>query len=274
MPKWSAEKGLHPQGISGVAHCINGVNFYHGSYCSKAARERQMVRCYDVPSMFVNTDVNEDILMVLKRELMGMMEQITLQIYRKYISVEKKGTKILYVKLQKVLYGLMRASLLFYRKPHKKIEEYGLVVNPYNLCRANMITKSQTQLTVVWHVDNLMALCKDNFELTKFSCYLGKIYGPNLSMHTGKKHDYLGVDMEFNEDGMLDVSMIMYGSESGSGPSVFGQGLQRGKDTQEREGACIPSYSSAAAVHVYHGKERYTDGSGIPDYQSERTRHG
>jgi hypothetical protein len=73
-----------------------------------------------------------------------------------------------------------------------------------------METKSRKQLTVIWHVDDLMALCKDNFELTKFSCYLRKIYGTKLSMHTGQKHKYLGVDMEFNEDGTLEVSMITY----------------------------------------------------------------
>ena len=50
----------------------------------------------------------------------------------------------------------------------------------------------------------------DNFELTKFSCYLAKIYGQKLTMHTGTKHDYLGVGMEFNEDGTLDASMIPY----------------------------------------------------------------
>ncbi len=50
----------------------------------------------------------------------------------------------------------------------------------------------------------------DNFELKKFSCYLAKIYGPKLTMHTGTKHDYLGVDMEFNDDGTLDASMIPY----------------------------------------------------------------
>jgi hypothetical protein len=55
-----------------------------------------------------------------------------------------------------------------------------------------------------------MGLCEDDFELTKFSCYLAKIYGPKLSMHTGLKHNYLGVDMEFNEDGTLDASMITY----------------------------------------------------------------
>jgi hypothetical protein len=90
------------------------------------------------------------------------------------------------------------------------LEEYGLVVNLYDPCVANMVTKSGKQLTVIWHVDNLMALCEDNFELSKFSCYLGKIYGPTLSMHMGKKHDYLGVDMEFNKDGTLDVLMITY----------------------------------------------------------------
>ena len=72
------------------------------------------------------------------------------------------------------------------------------------------MTDSGKQLTVVWHVDDLMATCENDFELTKFSCYLGRIYGPKLSMHTGRKHDYLGVDMEFTDDGLLEVSMFKY----------------------------------------------------------------
>jgi hypothetical protein len=60
----------------------------------------------------------------------------------------------------------------------------------------------------VWHVDNLMVLCVEDSELMKILCYLGDIYGPKLNMHTGKKHDYLGINMEFNDDGILDVSMI------------------------------------------------------------------
>jgi hypothetical protein len=144
-----------------------------------AAKERQLVQCYDVPSAFVNADVDKGILMVLKGELAGMMEQIAPQIYRKYIIMDKKGTKILYVKLQKALNRLMRASLLFYRKLQQEFEEYGLVVNPHGPCVANLVTKSGKQLTVIWHIDDLMASCEENFELTKFTCYLGKIYGPN-----------------------------------------------------------------------------------------------
>jgi hypothetical protein len=175
-----------------------------------AASEHQKIRCYDIPSAFVNTDVNEDVLMMMKGKLSDMMVQIVLQVYRKYVTVDRKGTPILYVKLQKALYGLMRASLLFYSKLRKEMEEYGFVVNPYDPCVANKTTESGEQLTVIWHVDDVMGSCKEDFELTKFSCYLAKIYGPKLTMHTGRKNDYLGVDMEFRKDGTLGVSMVEY----------------------------------------------------------------
>ncbi len=68
------------------------------------------------------------------------------------------------------------------------MEQYGFKVNLYNPCIANMTTPSGP-MTKFWHVDNLMAMCTDDFELTKLSCYLAKIYGPKLSMHLGNKHD-------------------------------------------------------------------------------------
>ena len=81
-----------------------------------AASEGRYVWCYDVPSAFVNRDVNKNVLMVLKGELGEMMVHIAPQIYCKHITVDGKGSPILYLKLQKALYGLMRASLLFYHK--------------------------------------------------------------------------------------------------------------------------------------------------------------
>jgi hypothetical protein len=104
-------------------------------------------------------------LMVLKGELTEMMIQIAPQIYQKYIMMDKKGTKILYVKIQKALYGLMRASLLFYRKLRKEFKDYGQVVNLYDPCVANMMTRTGSQFTAVWHVDNLMVLCVEDFEI-------------------------------------------------------------------------------------------------------------
>ena len=51
---------------------------------------------------------------------------------------------------------------------------------------------------------------EDNFELTKFSCYLANIYGPKLAMHLGNKNDYLGMDFKFMENGSLEVSTFQY----------------------------------------------------------------
>ena len=175
-----------------------------------AASEGRYVRCYDVQNAFVNTDVDKNVLMVLKGELAEMMVHIAPRIYRKHITVDGKGSLVLYVKLQKALYRLMRASLLFYQKLRKELEEYGFVVNPYDPCVANKNVCNREQLTVIWHVDNLMASFGINFELTKLSCYLARIYGPKLTMHTGRRHDYLGINLEFREDGNLDVSMIKY----------------------------------------------------------------
>ena len=130
--------------------------------------------------------MDEDVIMVLKGDLAEMMMQVAPEVYRKYVAIDKKGTKILYVKLQKTLYGLIQVSLLFYRKLRKEFELWGFTINPYDPCLTNKMTEGGKQLTIMWHVDDLMASCEDNFELTKFSCYMAKIYGLKLSMHTGK----------------------------------------------------------------------------------------
>ncbi len=116
--------------------------------------------------------------MVLKGELAEMMVNIAPQIYCKHITVDKKGTPVLYVKLQKALYGLMRAILLFYRKLREELEDFGFTVNPYDPYVANKDVGDGKQLTVIWHVDDLMGSCVVDFELTKLSCYLASIYGP------------------------------------------------------------------------------------------------
>ncbi len=55
-----------------------------------AASERRNVRCFNIPSAFVNTNVDE-VLMILKGELVEMMVQIAPQVYRKYVTEDKKG---------------------------------------------------------------------------------------------------------------------------------------------------------------------------------------
>ncbi len=84
------------------------------------------------------------------------------------------------------------------------------MVNPYDPCMANKEVGEGEQLTIIWQVDNLVVSCKLDFPLTKFSCYLSKIYRPKLTMHTGRKHSYLGVGLEFTAEESLEVSMVKY----------------------------------------------------------------
>ena len=69
------------------------------------------------------------------------------------------------------------------------------------------MTEKGNQITVMRHVDDLMMSYRENFAITKFACYLADIYGPKITMHTGDRHDYIGVIMEF-KDQKVEVSMF------------------------------------------------------------------
>ena len=48
------------------------------------------------------------------------------------------------------------------------------------------------------------------FQITNFSAYLASIYCNGLVVHRGKVHDYLGMDLNFANEGTVQVLMITY----------------------------------------------------------------
>jgi hypothetical protein len=58
------------------------------------------------------------------------MVQVAPNLYRKYITADRKGMAILSVKMQKAMYGLLRSALLFYRKLVVDLENAGFKLNP------------------------------------------------------------------------------------------------------------------------------------------------
>jgi hypothetical protein len=95
------------------------------------------VATFDIPGAFLHAHSDEDITMILKGKLADLMVQVAPNLYRKYITVDRKGTAILYVKMQKAMYGLLRSALLFYRKLVADLESAGFKINPYDPCVAN-----------------------------------------------------------------------------------------------------------------------------------------
>ena len=54
-----------------------------------------------------------------------MMVQIDTELYQKYIITSPRGQPMLYVKLNKALYGLLQSALLFYKKLVSKLKDMG-----------------------------------------------------------------------------------------------------------------------------------------------------
>ena len=65
-------------------------------------------------------------------------------------------------------------------------------------------------MTVTWHVDDLEISHKDSREVTKFIKHFGDIYGDRMTVHRGKVHDYLGMDLDFSSPKLLKIGMIKY----------------------------------------------------------------
>jgi hypothetical protein len=118
------------------------------------------------------------------------------KLYRKYVVLEK-GRQVLYLRLQKVLYGMMKSALLFYRKLVGELREMGFKLNPYGPCVTNKMV-DDAQLTVRWHVDYLMISHINNDVIMAFVKAIKAIYGDNLAESMGTKHTYLGMEFDYS----------------------------------------------------------------------------
>ena len=80
-------------------------------------------------------------------------------IYKKYVTVNRKSELVLYVEALNVLYGIMKGALLFYIKFVENLQSIGFQLNPYDPCVANKIVDS-AHLTVVWNVEEWLGAWK------------------------------------------------------------------------------------------------------------------
>ena len=116
---------------------------------------------------------------------------------------------MLYVRMSKALYGLLKSALDFYLKLRADLESIGFEVNPYDPCVANK-TVQGSQMTVVWHVDDLKVSHVKPDVNTQFADWMRGTHGKKLTVHRGKIHDYLGMDMDWSKKGQVSISMIKY----------------------------------------------------------------
>jgi hypothetical protein len=176
------------------------------------AHECWDVATVDIPGAFLRTYYDKDTFMLLRRCHAKLMVQVDPALYKKNMSSMEKNDKVLlYIKLSKAIYGLLKSALLFYKKFVDNLKNYEspFIINPYDSCVANA-TISGLQMTVTWHVDDLKISQVDPYQITKFCQYLASFYGNGLMVHQGKVHKFLSMDLNFVLEEIIQVLMITY----------------------------------------------------------------
>ena len=160
------------------------------------AKERRKVVTIDIPGAFLHADNEDYVIMKMVGTLAELMVKTNPKLYHQYVILEK-GKSVLYLRLKKALYGTMKSALLFYRKLVSELQEMGFEINPYDPCVANKMVNGM-QMTIRWHVHDLMISHLSQDEIVKVVQGINDIYGENLAESVGTVHDYLGMTVDYS----------------------------------------------------------------------------
>jgi hypothetical protein len=187
--------------------------------CIIDAEEGRDVAVIDIPNAFIQTRIEDEkdmAIIKIRGVLVEMLEKIAPDIYIPYVTTDSKGVKQLIVRCLNAIYGTMVASLLYYCKFVKTLTRNKFELNPYDPCTANRMVNGKQQ-TILWHVDD----CKLSHMETKvndeFIEILREEYesifedgSGKMIVNRGKKHTYLGMQLDFTVPGQVSVSMLDY----------------------------------------------------------------
>ena len=138
------------------------------------------------------------------------------EIYKKYVSFNRKGELVLYVETLNALYRIMKAALHFYIKFIANLKSVRFQLNLYDPCVANNIVDG-AQLTVVWNVDYLKVSHIDGGVVTRMAAWIKKTYerlfkdgSGAMKLNRGMIHEYLGMTLDYSNRGEVKITMYNY----------------------------------------------------------------
>ena len=174
------------------------------------AMENRMVAVVDIPGAFMQADMDPGVYMRIDGAMADLLMEIDYDMYHSHM-VKEKGKPVIYVELLKALYGTLRAARLFWETLSGKVQEWGFTINPYDSCVANKDIDGQ-QCTITWHVDDLKISLFEEQVVRSIIQKIQDNFGQHseLSMHIGKRHDYLGMILDFTTPGILEIDMSDY----------------------------------------------------------------
>ena len=122
------------------------------------------------------TEKGDDrVIMKITGELVDLLIKLSPCTYEGYVVYENQR-KVIYVVVLRAINGMLVASLLFYRKLRKDLENIGFMFNPYDPCAANSVI-SGSQHTIRFHVDDVMSSHENPKVNDEFGKWANKMYG-------------------------------------------------------------------------------------------------
>ena len=172
------------------------------------AREGRCVATCDIPGAFMHADMDEVVHVRFDGPLAQLLARVDPRTYTKYLQKEN-GRDVLYVQLQKALYGTLQAAMLFWNELSTFLcGKLGFKINPYDACVANKIIDGK-QCTILWHVDDLKISHVDQGVIDKVLTDINSRFGKEtpITITKGKNHDYLGMTLDYSEAGKVKIKM-------------------------------------------------------------------
>ena len=184
--------------------------------CIINALEGRDVTIIDIPNAFIQMCVEKEEDMAIIRMhgvLIDILLEITPEVYKPFVHIDKKGVKQLLLQYHNAIYGTMLMSLLYYHKFMKSLLSIRFKINPYNPCIANKMVNGK-QMTICFHVDNCKLSQAINDFIEEWLCQeyksIFKDGSGEMTVSQGKVHTYLGMMLDYSTLGHVKISMFDY----------------------------------------------------------------
>ncbi|CAJ1959903.1 unnamed protein product [Cylindrotheca closterium] len=170
--------------------------------CIVDAIEGRFKATSDVRGAYLNAKMKDRVIMRISGPEVDIFCDLDPSL-REFVTVVK-GKKVLYVQLDRALYGCVKSSMLWYELYSETLMDMGFKLNPYDLCVANCDIDGK-QCTICWYVDDnkishmKLEVVKDI--IRKIEAKFGK-----MTNKFGEEHEFLGMKITY-KDGKVEISM-------------------------------------------------------------------
>ena len=172
-----------------------------------AAKEKRIVTSFDIGNAYLNASMEneqEEVLMVVDRFISNILKHLAPNL----APFANPDTGELTVRLNRALYGCIRSARLWYERLHAALVELGYTANEVDPCVFYKMIDGVSS-TILVYVDDILCLCVSPAAAEELHAHLLRLFG-EVKRHTGMKHSYLGMSLDFSTPGEAVVDMRAY----------------------------------------------------------------